>query len=190
VISRIFAFILFVSAVVALHAREIHPRYDFEGRIGYLEVCGTCGGQTPWKPEPKVEILADSILPVMRFGSGNLEGGLYGKAAAFQGAFQGASGMLLGWDLKRVEILAFLGLAYADKRVSDVQRRLVVYEGQTRNTFDLAVSLRFPISEDVRITTTYGHNSNGSAIGLNVLRLPGANPGLDSIMLGASVVLR
>ncbi|MCE9600209.1 MAG: hypothetical protein K8S54_19785, partial [Spirochaetia bacterium] len=108
----------------------------------------------------------------------------------YQGIPMSSAGILLGWDLGSFDLTAFVGAGYSGKRITDTSRGITRFLGQTRHSYDLAISLGVPLSDQFRITATYGHNSNGSAIGINFLPEKGSNPGIDSLLLGVSYSFR
>jgi len=188
----IFALSVFLFLSVAVFARET-PRLDLELRAGGTKICMTCAtAGNPWRPSGKAEILGDITFPLIGTETGYLEAGVYAKAAGFYGTAQGAGGAIFGFRSDAIDILGFLGLAYAGKRVVDIHDGYDTYLGQSKNTYDLGFSIRLPISDQFRFTFTIEHNSNGGNIGLNMFHLPAPpkeNPGMDSLLVGISWIL-
>ncbi|MBL8022011.1 MAG: hypothetical protein JNM27_20215 [Leptospirales bacterium] len=177
---------LCLSFAKVAEAREIKTSYDVELRAGQGLVCGTCKENVPWEPGPKVDLLLKSFFPLIPSSYGTIGPGLYGKVGSFDGITMASAGVLLGWDVGPFDLAGFAGAGYSRKRITDTIHGIRRFQGQTRHTYDLALTVGVPISEQFRLTATYGHNSNGSAIGINFLPDKGTNPGIDSLMLGVS----
>ncbi len=177
-LAAIFAFIS------PVRAREMQ-RHELEFRYGLAETCGTCVSQNLWSPMAKGDVLFQGVLDL----SDSWRLGGYGKLGGYAGIWQGAAGVLAGYDFGPLEVRAFTGFAYAGGETPAVRSGLFLYPGQTRQTYDLGLSLRVPISDRLRLTLTYGHNSNGEAIGLNFFGPRDHNPGIDGIQLGVSCLL-
>jgi hypothetical protein len=182
-----FAYLLLVAsfALVSPVASRDLQNHELEIRYGPAQTCGTCAGQHLWQPMAKADALFQGTLNV----SDDWILGGYGKASVYDHIFQGASGFLLGWNLGLVEARGYAGIAYAGGVTERVRRGFFVYDGQTRATYDLGVSLRYPVADRWRLTLNYAHNSNGEDIGMNFTGLRRKNPGIDCISFGVSYVL-
>jgi hypothetical protein len=158
------------------------PHTDLELRLGAEYVCGTCG---PERLRATVQVFADRLFPVTRLGNGVLEVGPYVKGALLDGGHvpQIAGGALLGYRFGAYEVLVNTGLAYATERIGSTASP---DSGQTKLTYDLGASLRYDIKQYF-ISGGYGHNSNGHALGLDFIGGKGANPGIDSWLIGVGV---
>jgi hypothetical protein len=130
------------------------------------------------------QIFADRLFPVTTIGDGAFEIGPYAKGALLDGVSvpQIAGGVILGYRLRNYEILVNVGLAYATERIGETTSQL----GQTKNTYDLGLTLRYDINQYF-ISTGYQHNSNGSAVGLDFIRGKGQNPGYDQLFAGVGI---
>lgn len=185
--SRYFIACVFIYLPTLAHAREIETKYDIELRAGQALVCGTCKQNAPWGPSGKVDLVLKSFLPILSTNSyGSFGPGLYGKVGSFEGITMSSAGIVLGWEQGLFDLTAFAGAGYSSKRITDTRRGITRFRGQTRHTYDLALSLGVPVTDEFRLTATYGHNSNGSAIGINFLPEKGTNPGIDSLLVGIS----
>ena len=110
------------------------------------------------------QIFADRLFPVTTIGDGAFEIGPYAKGALLDGVSipQVAGGVVLGYRLGKYEILVNCGLAYATERIGENTSEGVVHPGQTKQTYDLGLSLRYDLNHYF-ISAGYQHNSNGSS---------------------------
>ena len=134
------------------------------------------------------QIFADRLFPVTTIGGGAFEVGPYAKGALLDGASvpQIAGGAILGYRLGNYEILMNGGLAYATERIGENTSDGVVHPGQTKQTYDLGITLRYDITRYF-ISAGYQHNSNGSSFNLDVFHQKGSNPGYDNAFVGVGI---
>lgn len=97
-----------------------------------------------------------------------------------------AGGVILGYRFGNYEILVNGGLAYATERIGENTSDGSVHPGQTKQTYDLGLSLRYDINQYF-ISAGYQHNSNGSHFDLDFIRGKGSNPGYDSLFVGVGI---
>ena len=116
------------------------------------------------------QIFADRLFPVTTMGDGIIEIGPYAKGALLDGVTVPlvAGGAILGYRLGKYEILVNGGLAYATKRIGENTSDGVVHPGQTKQTYDLGLSLRYDLNHYF-VSAGYQHNSNGSAFDLDFI---------------------
>jgi hypothetical protein len=134
------------------------------------------------------QIFADRLFPVITMGEGVFEIGPYAKGALLDGVTVPliAGGAILGYRLGNYEILVNGGLAYATERIGENTSNGIVYPGQTKQTYDLGLSLRYDINQYF-ISAGYQHNSNGSALNLDFIHQKGTNPGYDNAFVGVGI---
>jgi hypothetical protein len=134
------------------------------------------------------QIFADRLFPVTTIGDGAFEIGPYAKGALLDGVSvpQVAGGAVLGYRLGDYEILVNVGLAYATERIGETTSDGFVHPGQTKQTYDLGLSLRYDLNEYF-ISAGYQHNSNGSHIEINFIPGKGSNPGYDNVFAGVGI---
>lgn len=173
----------------SLLGRDLRPVWEIEPRVGVMRVCGTCRKGAPWDPAIRGELQLQSIQPLFYHGTGHVSGGGYVRLGGFEKSFQGAAGFLAEMRWESADVRPFLGVCYSDRRITDAYKGYRYYPGQSRHTFDLGFSLGWRAAQDWRLSLTYSHNSNGANIALNPFPGKGGNPGLDSILLGASYAL-
>jgi hypothetical protein len=114
------------------------------------------------------------------------EVGPYAKGALLDGGHvpQIAGGAVVGYRFGAYEVLVNTGLGYATERIGSTASP---DSGQTKLTYDLGLSLRYDINNQYFLSGGYAHNSNGHALGLDFISGKGANPGIDSWLIGAGV---
>lgn len=134
------------------------------------------------------QIFADRLFPVTTIGDGVFEIGPYVKGALLDGVTVPliAGGVILGYRFGNYAILVNGGLAYATERIGENTADGSVHPGQTKQTYDLGLSLRYDINQYF-ISAGYQHNSNGSSFDLDFIRGKGSNPGYDNLFAGVGI---
>jgi len=155
---------------------------DLELRVGAEYLCGTCQA---YRFRTMEGVLADRLFPVTPIGDGVFEIGPYVKGALLDGGHvqQIAGGAVVGYRFDTYEVLVNVGRAYATEVIGV---RLSPNTGQSRQTYDLGLSLRYDINRFF-ISVGYQHNSNGAGVGINFSNGKGDNPGIDSVFAGVGV---
>jgi hypothetical protein len=97
-----------------------------------------------------------------------------------------AGGAILGYRFGNYEILVNIGLAYATERIGETTSDGFVHPGQTKQTYDLGLSLRYDINQYF-ISAGYQHNSNGSHFDMDITNAKGSNPGYDNLFAGVGI---
>ena len=159
---------------------------DLELRVGAEYLCGTCGPERIYRIRTTVQVFADRLFPVTRIGDGVLEIGPYIKGALLDGGHvpQIAGGAVLGYRFGAYEVLMHVGRAYATEIIGATSSP---NSGQSRQTYDLGLTLRYDITQRLMISIGYLHNSNGQGVGMNFNKQEGDNPGMDSVYVGTGV---
>ena len=162
---------------------------DLEFRLGAGVLNGTSFDSENDEGLPRTikmtaQIFVDRLFPVTTIGEGAFEIGPYAKGALLDGVSvpQIAGGVIMGYRSGNYEILINGGLAYATERIGEIPDHL----GQTKNTYDLGLTLRYDINQYF-ISSGYQHNSNGSALDLDLIRGKGQNPGYDQFFAGVGI---
>jgi hypothetical protein len=134
------------------------------------------------------QIFVDRLFPVTTIGDGTLEMGPYVKGAALDGVNIPliAGGAILGYRFGKYEILVNVGLAYATERIGETTSEGVIHPGQTKQTYDLGLSLRYDINQYF-ISSGYQHNSNGTYFNADFIHGKGTNPGYDNVFAGIGI---
>jgi hypothetical protein len=172
-------------------AESYSAHTDLEFRLGAGVLCGTCEDNDEGVTRTikmTAQIFADRLFPVATIGDGAFEIGPYAKGALLDGVSvpQIAGGMILGYRFGKYEILANGGLAYATERIGENTSNGIVHPGQTKNTYDLGLTVRYDINQ-YYISAGYQHNSNGSSFDLDFIRGKGSNPGYDQLFAGVGI---
>lgn len=170
-------------------AGELRSFWEIEPRAGIMRVCGTCRKGAPWDPAVRGELQVQSIQPLFYAGPVFISGGGYVRLGGFEHSFQGAGGFFGEVRLDRFDIRPSVGVAYSDRRITDEWKGYRRLRGQSRHTFDLALTAGYRITPGLRLLVGYSHNSNGSDISINPFPEAGGNPGLDTVFTGVSLRL-
>jgi hypothetical protein len=186
--------IIIVAALAFIQpaiAESYSAHTDLEFRLGAGVLCGTCTDNDEGVTRTikmTAQIFADRLFPVTTLGDGVIEIGPYAKGALLDGVSvpQIAGGVILGYRVGNYEILANGGLAYATERIGEKTSDGSVHPGQTKNTYDLGLSLRYDINQ-YYISAGYQHNSNGSGFDIDFIRGKGSNPGYDQLFAGVGL---
>ena len=154
-------------------------------------LCGTCTDNDEGLRQTikmTAQIFADMLFPVTTIGDGVVEIGPYVKGALLDGVSVPlvAGGVILGYRFGNYEILVNGGLAYATERIGENTSDGSVHPGQTKQTYDLGLSLRYDINQYF-ISAGYQHNSNGSHFDINFIPEKGSNPGYDNLFVGVGI---
>jgi hypothetical protein len=166
-----------------------HTDLEFRLGAGVLNGTGTDNEEgVPRTIKMTAQIFADRLFPVTTIGDGAFEIGPYVKGALLDGVSvpQIAGGVILGYRFSNYEVLVNGGLAYATERIGENTTDGAVHPGQTKDTYDLGLLLRYDIRQYF-ISVGYQHNSNGSAFDLNVIHAKGSNPGYDQLFAGVGI---
>lgn len=172
-------------------AQPYNARTDLEFRLGggVLNRTSTDNDEgLPRTIKMTAQIFADRLFPVTTIGDGAFEIGPYAKGALLDGVSvpQVAGGTVLGYRLGTYEVLINVGLAYATERIGENTSDGVVHPGQTKQTYDLGLSLRYDLNQYF-ISAGYQHNSNGSHIDIDFIHQKGTNPGYDNVFAGVGI---
>ena len=172
-------------------AQPYNAHTDLEFRLGGGVLDGTDSENEEGLPRTikmTAQIFADRLFPVTTIGDGALEIGPYAKGALLDGVSvpQVAGGAILGYRLDKYEVLINVGLAYATERIGENTSDRVVHPGQTKQTYDLGLSLRYDLNQYF-ISVGYQHNSNGSAFDIDFIHQKGTNPGYDNLFAGVGI---
>ena len=134
------------------------------------------------------QIFADRLFPVTTIGDGVFEVGPYVKGALLDGVTVPliAGGAIVGYRVGKYEILVNGGFGYATERIGENISNGIVHPGQTKQTYDLGISLRYDINQYF-ISAGYQHNSNGSRFDLDFIHQRGSNPGYDNVFAGVGI---
>ncbi|MDE3218502.1 MAG: hypothetical protein KGO23_03900, partial [Nitrospirota bacterium] len=164
---------------------------DLEFRLGGGVLNGTSLDNDEGVPRTikmTAQIFADRLFPVTTIGDGVVEIGPYVKGALLDGVSVPlvAGGVILGYRFGNYEILVNGGLAYATERIGENTSDGSVHPGQTKQTYDLGLSLRYDIDQYF-ISAGYQHNSNGSHFDINFIPEKGSNPGYDNLFVGVGI---
>jgi len=175
-------------------AQPYNAHTDLEFRLGGGVLNGTDPGNNEEGLSRTIkmtaQIFADRLFPVITIGDGAIEIGPYAKGALLDGVSvpQVAGGAILGYRLDKYEVLINVGLAYATERIGENTSDGVDHPGQTKQTYDLGLSLRYDLNQYF-ISVGYQHNSNGSALDLDFIHQQGSNPGYDNVFAGVGIRL-
>jgi len=188
------AWIILVATVACVQtalAQSYNAHTDLEFRLGAGVLNGTDSENDEGLPRTikmTAQIFADRLFPVTTIGAGVFEIGPYAKGALLDGVDVPliAGGAILGYRFGNYEILVNGGLAYATERIGETTSDGVVHSGQTKQTYDLGLSLRYDINQYF-ISAGYQHNSNGSALNLDFIHQKGTNPGYDNAFVGVGI---
>jgi hypothetical protein len=187
--------IVMVATIASIQTAMAEPytaHTDLEFRLGAGMLNGTDFGDNEEQINRTIkmtaQIFADRLFPVTTIGDGAFEIGPYAKGALLDGVSvpQVAGGAILGYRLGKYEILINVGLAYATERIGESTSDGVVHPGQTKQTYDLGLSLRYDINRYF-ISAGYQHNSDGSHLGIDFIHQQGSNPGYDNVFAGVGI---
>ena len=173
-------------------AQPYNAHTDLEFRLGGGVLNGTDTDNNdegvPRTIKMTAQIFVDRLFPVTTMGEGVFEIGPYAKGALLDGVTVPliAGGAILGYRLDKYEILVNGGLAYATERIGENTSNGIVHPGQTKQTYDLGLSLRYDINQYF-ISAGYQHNSNGSAFDIDFIHQRGSNPGYDNVFAGVGI---
>ena len=184
-IIRVIASVIIVMTATSAGAAVAEPyvaHTDLELRAGADYLYGVHNLE---RVRTTVQVFADRLFPVTRMGDGVIEIGPYVKGALLDGGHvpQIAGGAAVGYRFGAYEILLNAGRAYATEVIG---RTSSPNSGQTKQTYDLGLSLRYDIHQYF-FTLGYGHNSNGHDLGMNFSGGKGANPGIDNVFVGGGI---
>lgn len=180
-----------LACVQTALAQSYHAHTDVEFVLGagVLNGTGTDNHEGVTRTiKMTAQIFADRLFPVTTIGEGVFEIGPYARGVLLDGVSVPliAGGAILGYRIGKYEILVHGGLAYATERIGENTSDGVVHPGQTKQTYDLGLSLRYDINQYF-ISAGYQHNSNGSAFNIDFIHQKGSNPGYDNVVLGVGL---